>query len=140
MRTSGLTIAAVTVLAVQAGALLVIAVIELLGLSAGTATSLPSALGLIGLTVVGAIGLAVLAAAVLRGHSIGRSGGMVVQILAIAIGLSSSGVRPFPTLFVCALVIPGVIGTVLLILLTRGAASAAAAQDQRSVPPPSERP
>ena len=119
MRASRLTIAAVAVLALEAIALLVIALIEMFGLGSGEASSLPSALGLIGLTVIGAVGLGALAIGVLRGRSFGRSGGMVVQILAVAVGLGSLGVRPFPALFVFSLVIPGVIGAVLLFLLTQ---------------------
>lgn len=125
MRTSRLTIAAATVLAVEALALLVITLIEVFGLSSGTATSLPSALGLIGLSAVGAVGLAALAYAVLRGRSFGRSGGLVVQIIAIATGLSAVGAQPFPADFVLGLVIPGVLGGALLILDARRAAAEA---------------
>ncbi|MCE4025755.1 MULTISPECIES: hypothetical protein [unclassified Microbacterium] len=121
MRTSRLTIAAAAVLALEAVALLVVTLMEVFGLSSGAATSLPSALGLIGLSAVGAVGLAALAFAVLRGRSFGRSGGMVVQILAIAVALSALTVRPFPVVFVLALTIPGAIGAVLLFLLTRRA-------------------
>jgi hypothetical protein len=121
MRPSRLTIAAAAVLALEAAALLVVTLGEVFGLSSGAAASLPSALGLIGLSAVGAVGLAALAYAVLRGRSFGRSGGMVVQILAIAVALSALTVRPFPVLFVLALLIPGAIGAVLLFLLTRRA-------------------
>ncbi|GAA4485145.1 hypothetical protein [Microbacterium panaciterrae] len=119
MRPSRLTISAASVLAVEAAALLVIALIEVFGLSAGDAASLPTALGLIGLTAIGAVGLGALAFATFRGRSFGRSGGMVVQILAILVGLSALGVQPFPAAFVLSLVIPGAIGAVLLFLLAR---------------------
>ncbi|MBS1675540.1 MAG: hypothetical protein JSS74_16415 [Actinobacteria bacterium] len=125
MRTSRLTIAAAGLLALEAVALLVIALTEVFGLSAGGAYSPPSALGLIGLTVVGAVGLGALAVAVLRGHSFGRSGGLVVQILAIATALSALGVQPFPAGFVLSLAIPGAIGAVLLILLIKREGEAA---------------
>jgi hypothetical protein len=125
MRASRLTIAAVAVLALEAAALLVIALIEVFGLSSGDASSLPSALALIVLTAIGAVGLGALAFGVLRGRSLGRSGGMVVQILAILIALSSLGVRPFPVLFVLSLAVPGALGAVLLFLLTRREGAAA---------------
>lgn len=121
MRPSRLTIAAAAVLALEAAALLVVTLGEVFGLSSGAAASLPSALGLIGLSAVGAVGLAALALAVLRGRSFGRSGGMVAQILAIAVALSALTARPFPVVFVLALLTPGVIGAVLLFLLTRRA-------------------
>lgn len=125
MRPSTLTIAAAALLALEALALLVITLIEVFGMSSGGATSLPSAFGLIGLSAVGAVGLAVLAFAVLRGRSFGRSGGMVAQILAIAVALSAIGVRPFPTVFVLSLLIPAVSGAVMLFLLTRQAGAEA---------------
>ena len=125
MRPSRLTIAAAAVLGLEAAALLVVTLMEVFGLSSGAATSLPSALGLIGLSAIGALGLAALAVAVLRGRSFGRSGGMVVQILAIAVALSAIGVRPFPAVFVLSLLIPGVVGAVLLLVLTRRAGTEA---------------
>ncbi|MGN8027848.1 hypothetical protein [Microbacterium sp. 22242] len=128
MRASALTTAAAAVLALEALALLVIALIEAFGLGAGDAASLPSALGLIGLTAVGAVLLGALAFAVLRGRSSGRSGGLVVQILAIAIALSSLGVRPFPAVFVFSLAIPGAVGAVLLFLVARREGAAARRQ------------
>lgn len=125
MRPSRLTITAAAVLGLEAAALLVVTLMEVFGLSSGAATSLPSALGLIGLSAIGALGLAALAVAVLRGRSFGRSGGMVVQILAIAVALSAIGVRPFPAVFVLSLLIPGVLGAVLLLVLTRRAGAEA---------------
>ncbi|MDQ4215440.1 hypothetical protein [Microbacterium capsulatum] len=119
MRASRLTIAAASLLALEAVALLVLALVEVFGLSEGDAASLPSALALIALTAVGAVGLGALAFAVLRRRSFGRSGGLVVQVIAILIALSALGVRPFPALFVGALGIPGLIGAVLLLVLAR---------------------
>jgi hypothetical protein len=46
---------------------------------------------------------------------------MVAQILAIAVALSSLGVRPFPVAFVVSLLIPAMAGVVMLFLLTRRA-------------------
>lgn len=125
MRPSRLTIAAAVLLALEAAALLVITLIEVFGLSSGDASSLPSGLGLIALSAVGAVGLAVLAYAVLRGRSFGRSGGLVAQILAIAVALSALTVRPFPAVFVLSLLIPAVAGVVMLFLLTRRAGAEA---------------
>ncbi|MBS1906781.1 MAG: hypothetical protein JST33_09490 [Actinobacteria bacterium] len=129
MRTSRLTIAAAALLFLEAGALLVITLIEVFGLSSGAASSLPAAWGLIGLSAIGAVGIAGLAVAVLRGKSFGRSGGLVVQILGIATGLSAIGAQPFPAAFVLGLVIPGALGGVLLILEARRAAAEARRRD-----------
>jgi len=119
MRASKLTVAASTLLALEGAALIVVALVEVFGLSAGDAALLPSALALVVLTVIGGAGLVGLGLAVLRGRSWGRSGGMVLQIIAVAMAMSALGVRPFPALFVLALAIPGVAGAVLLFLVSR---------------------
>ncbi|MDA4894301.1 MULTISPECIES: hypothetical protein [Microbacterium] len=119
MRASKLTIVTAALLALEGIALVVIALIEAFQLGAGDAASLPSALALIVLTAIGGLGLVAMAIAVLRGRSWGRSGGMVLQILAVATALSALSVRPFPTAFVLAVGVPGALGIVLLFLLTR---------------------
>lgn len=119
MRASKLTVAASTLLALEGAALLVVALVEVFGLSAGDAVLLPSALALIALTVIGGAGLIGLGVAVFRGRSWGRSGGMVLQIIAVAMAMSALGVRPFPVLFFLALAIPGAVGAVLLFLVSR---------------------
>ncbi|MBS1697969.1 MAG: hypothetical protein JST25_06160 [Actinobacteria bacterium] len=125
MRPSTLTIAAAVLLALESAVLLVLTLIEVFDLSSGDASSLPSGLGLIGLSAVGATGLAVFAFGVLRGRSYGRSGGMVVQILAVAVAFSALSVRPFPVVFVLSLLIPAVAGIVMLFLLSRQAGAEA---------------
>ncbi|MDR6866374.1 hypothetical protein J2Y69_000966 [Microbacterium resistens] len=119
MRASKLSVAAATLLALEGLALIVVALVEVFGLSAGDASSLPSALALIALTVIGGVGLVCLGVAVLRGRSWGRSGGMVLQIIAVATAASALGVRPFPTMFVLGLAVPGLIGAILLFLVSQ---------------------
>lgn len=125
MRASGLALVTAGLLALEGAALLVIAGIEALGLAAGGAAEVPTALALVVLTVIGGAGLIGFAIAVLRGNSWGRSGGMVLQILGVAIALSALSVEPRPTTFILALSIPCAIGIVLLLLLSRRAGAAA---------------
>lgn len=74
VRAPGIALAAAAVLALEAVALLVFAVIELAGLGAGDAASLPTALALIVLTLIGAAALVAFAVGTRSGKSWARSG------------------------------------------------------------------
>ncbi|GAA5148771.1 hypothetical protein GCM10025768_10970 [Microbacterium pseudoresistens] len=121
MRVSRLTTATAALLALEGIALLIVALVEGIRLGAGEAAELPTALALIGLTVIGGAGLLLLAVGVLRGRSWARSGGMVLQILGVATALSGMSAQPFPTLFVVGLGVPCALGIVLIFLLSRRA-------------------
>lgn len=119
MRSSALTRAAAAVLALEGAALVVFAIVELFGLGAGEAASLPTAIALIALTLIGAAALFAFAAGTMRGRTWARSGGVVLQVIAIALALASLTVPPVPWLFVAGVGLPGVIGFVLLIAVSR---------------------
>jgi len=119
VRSPRLAVAASAVLAAEGAALVVFALIELFGLSAGDAASLPTALALIVLTLIGAGALFAFAVGVRRGRSWARSGGVVFQVLAVALALASLTVQPVIWLFVVAVGVPGVLGFVLLIASAR---------------------
>ncbi|CAH0135460.1 hypothetical protein [Microbacterium sp. Bi121] len=119
MRSSAIASAAAAVLALEGLALLMFAVIDLVGLGAGEAASLSTAIALIVLTLIGAAALFAFAAGTRRGRTWARSGGVVLQVLAIAIALASLTVPPVPWPFVLGVGIPGVVGFVLLIASTR---------------------
>jgi hypothetical protein len=122
MRSPAVAIAAAAVLALEGAVLLVFAIIELFGLGAGEAASLPTAIALIALTLIGAGALFAFAAGTRRGRTWARSGGVVLQVLAVAIALASLTVPPVPWVFVLGVGIPGLVGFVLLIASTRVAA------------------
>ena len=119
MRSPGLALAASAVLAAEGAALVVFALIELLGLGAGDASSLPTALALIVLTVLGAIALVAFAIGTRKGHSWARSGGVVFQVLAVALALASLTLQPIPWLFTFAVGAPALVCFGLLIASTR---------------------
>ena len=119
MRSPGLAAIAAAVLALEGAALGVIAVIELLGLGAGEAALLPTAIALIVLTLVGAAALFTFAAGARIGRNWARSGGVVLQVLAMALALSSLTVQPVPWTFILAVGLPGLVGFVLLIASAR---------------------
>ncbi|MGB3731456.1 hypothetical protein [Microbacterium sp.] len=111
---------AAAVLVLEGAALVVIAVLELFALGEGGASSTASGLALIALTLVGAAGLIAFAVGTLRHASWARSGGIVLQVLQIALALAAlSSIRPVPWLFVLVLGLAGAVGLVALIATVR---------------------
>ncbi len=123
MRAPRLALAAAAVLAAEAVALTVFALIELVGLGAGDAASLPTALALIVLTLLGAVALAAFAFGTRAGRSWARSGGVVFQVLAVALALAALTLQPIPWVFVVAVGLPGLVGFALLIASARAEAA-----------------
>lgn len=119
MRAPGLALAAAVVLAAEAAALLVFAVIEVVGVGAGDAASLPTALALVVLTLLGAAALIAFSIGTRAGRSWARSGGVVFQVLAVAIALAAFTLQPVPWLFALGTGVPALIGFVLLIASAR---------------------
>ncbi|MEV4666917.1 hypothetical protein [Microbacterium sp. LWO12-1.2] len=119
MRAPGLAAAAAAVLALEGAALVVFAIIELMGLGAGDAASLPTAIALIVLTLIGAGALFAFAFGARIGRSWARSGGVVFQVLAVALALASLTLQPIPWAFTMGVGVPGIIGFVLLISSAR---------------------
>lgn len=128
MRAPTLANAAAAVLAIEGVALVVFAIIELLGLGAGDAASLPTAIALIVLTLIGAAALFAFAFGARAGRSWARSGGVVFQVLAVALALASLTIQPVAWAFTLGVGIPGIVGFVLLISSAR----------RESVPPRAE--
>lgn len=119
MRAPALALAAAAVLMAEAIALFVFAALEVLGLAAGDVASVPTAVALTVLTVVGALALGAFAIGTRRGRSWARSGGIVFQVLAVALAVAALTLAPVPWTFVLALGLPGVLCFALLIASTR---------------------
>lgn len=119
MRAPGIALAAAGVLAAEAAALIVFAGIEMVGLGAGDAASLPTALALIVLTLIGAAALVAFAVGTRTGKSWARSGGVVFQVLAVALALASLTLQPVSWPFTLGVGLPGLLGFVLLISSAR---------------------
>ncbi|PRB19257.1 hypothetical protein [Microbacterium sp. MYb62] len=119
MRAPGIALAAAAVLALEAVALLVFGIIELAGLGAGDAASLPTAIALIVLTLIGAAALAAFALGTRAGKSWARSGGVVFQVLAVALALASLTLQPITWMFTLGVGLPGLLGFLLLISSAR---------------------
>ena len=117
MQSPRLAAAAAAVLALEGAALTIVAMVEIFGLSAGEAASLPTAVALIVLTLIGAAALFAFAVGTRRGRTWARSGGVVLQVLALA--LASLTVQPVLWTFVFGVGAPALIGLVLLVASAR---------------------
>lgn len=113
-------------------ALLAVAGWQIVALSAGDTESVTSAVALLVLTVVGAAAVLAFAIGIARAHSWGRSGGVVTQLLllAVAAGALTGGDAQPATAALLAL--PGVVTLATLIAAARRAGA-------RQAPPESLR-
>ena len=121
---------AAVLLALEGLAIVGLVVWQVGALIAGDTGSIESALALIVLTVVGAVAVLSFAVATWRGLSWGRSGGIVTQLLILAVALGAvTGAYADPTTAL-ALAAPAVLTLVLLVVDVR-----AAGRDARSGEP-----
>lgn len=112
---------AAALLALEALGLLALASWQVVALAGADTTDPVSAIALIVLTAVGAVAVGAFAAATWSGRSWGRSGGIVTQLLIIAVAVGAlGGTRP-QVAFAAALALPAVVGLVLLFLAARDA-------------------
>jgi hypothetical protein len=122
---------AAAVLGIEAAGVLVLALWQVLALLAGDTESVTSAVALIVLTAVGVAAVAAFAAGTARGVSWARSGGIVVQLLVLAVAFGAvTGAYAHP-LVGLALAAVGVAGLVPLVLAVRRAGIARKDADER---------
>src|SRR5690606_15958010 len=107
------------ILALEGVAITVIGLIELFALGAGDAASVSSGVALIALTLIGAAALFAFAVGVLRHASWARSGGIVFQVLGIALALAALSIEPTPWAFVLIIGVAGIAGLIVLITTVR---------------------
>jgi hypothetical protein len=104
---------------------------EIVAIAAGDTGSIESAIALAVLTLVGAAAVLAFAVAIWRGQSWGRSGGIVTQLLILAVAFgAATGSFADPSI-AWALAIPALIVLVLLVLAVRDAGRAARRQHGR---------
>jgi hypothetical protein len=117
-------IAAASILALEALGIAVLLLWEIGAIVSGDVGSLSSALALAVLIALGVAAVASFAVATARNRSWGRSGGIVVQALILAVaGGALFGVGADPAL-AAVLAVPAVVAAVLLFLAARAAAPA----------------
>lgn len=112
---------AAAALGLEGAALFVLAGWEIVALVSGDTDSVASSIALVVLTAVGAVAVVAFGIAVWRGASWGRSGGIVTQLLALAVaGGALTGTDPQPT-FAAALAVPALIVFAALVASARAA-------------------
>jgi hypothetical protein len=105
-------------------ALAALAVWQVVAMAQGDTGSIESAIALLVLTVVGAAALLAFAVAVWRARSWGRSGGIVAQVLILAVALGAATGDYAHPLIALAIAVPAIVALVLLILAARAAGRA----------------
>jgi hypothetical protein len=121
MRTTPVERFAAVALGLEGLGLFVLAGWEIVALVSGDTDSVASSIALIVLTAVGAVAVVAFGIAVWRGASWGRSGGIVTQLLGVAVAVGAlSGTDPQPG-FAAALTVPAVVVLVALIAGARAA-------------------
>lgn len=119
MATVGLRRVAATALGLEALGLFALAAWQVVALVGGDTESIDSAIALVVLTVLGAVAVAAFAVAVGGGRSWGRSGGIVTQLLVLAVAIGAmTGAYAHPGIGI-ALAVPSLVVLVLLVLLAR---------------------
>ena len=95
---------------------------QLVALVSGDTESVSSAIALLVLTAIGAAAVVAFAVAIARDASWGRSGGVVTQLLVLAVALGALTGQYAHPLIALALAAPAVLGLILLIAGSRAAA------------------
>ncbi|TDN88440.1 histidine kinase [Microbacterium sp. BK668] len=119
MRTSVATRVAAVLLGLEAAGLLAVVAWQIAALSGGDTDSVSSALALLVLTALGAVLLGAFSAAVWRGRSWGRSGGIVAQLLILAVALGAATGAYAEPMTALAIAAPAVLTLILLVLAAR---------------------
>jgi len=104
---------------------------EIVALLTGDTDDAVSSVALITLTAIGAVALGAFAVATLRGQSWGRSGGIVAQLLILAVTLGAV-TGPTPSAQTALLTgVPAVLGLIVLFAAVRRSAARRTADDER---------
>lgn len=121
---TALAVTAAVIVAAEGVGLAALAVWEFIALVGGDTESALSSIALLVLTGVGAAIVLAFAAGITRWHSWARSGGIVTQLLILAVALGAATGQYAHPLTGLALAVPAVAGLVLLILVARAAGRA----------------
>lgn len=116
-------------LALEALVLVILAGWQIVEMIAGELTSVTTSIALIVLTLIAAVGVAAFAFAVWTGRSWGRSGGIVTQVLIVAIAIGSVQGGAGHWGIALTLAVPAVVTFIALIGSARGAAPRQVSED-----------
>ena len=130
MRTTAAGRVAAVLVALEGVALLVLVGLQIAGIATGGSASLTSAIALAVLTAVAAAAVLAFAVAIWRALSWGRSGGVVTQVLILAVAIgAATGAYAHPVTGL-VLAVPALAALVLLFLAARAAGRAKARGDE----------
>lgn len=115
------TLAAATIVGLEGLAIAGLALWQVTALVQGDTESVATAVALLVLSLLGVGAVCAFAVAVLRGRSWGRSGGVVTQLLILAVAGGAVAGEPAYPLIALGLAAPAVIAFVLLIVASRHA-------------------
>lgn len=125
MRTQAVGRVAAVLLGLEGLAIAALAVWQVWALIAGDTGSIDSAIALVVLTLVGAAAVSAFSVATWRGQSWGRSGGIVTQLLILAVALGAVTGAYADATAGLILALPAVVTLVLLVIGARAAAKEA---------------
>ena len=121
MRTNAVSRAAAIIVGLEGLALATLTAWQVIAMVSGDTDSVVSALALVVLTGVGAAAVIAFAIAIWRGVSWGRSGGIVTQLLVLAVALgAATGAYAHPSTAL-VLAVPALAALVLLVMAVRDA-------------------
>jgi hypothetical protein len=121
MRTNTVARAAAVLVGLEGVALIALAVWQTFAIVSGDTASLESAIALLALTVVGGAAVLAFAVAIWRGLSWGRSGGIVTQVMILAVALGAATGAYAEPVTALILAVPALVTLVLLVLAVRDA-------------------
>jgi len=128
MRTRLIRASGALLVAIEGLVLVALTIWQFAALVAGDAGAVDSAVALIVLTAVGAVIVIAFAVAILRGRSWARSGGIVTQVLILAVALgAATGAYAHPLIGI-VIAIPAIVTLVLLAIAARDAGREASAR------------
>jgi hypothetical protein len=127
--TTAVRAAAAIIVALEGAGIAALVVWQIIAVTSGDTDSLASALALVVLTAVGAAAVIAFAVAIWRDQSWGRSGGVVTQLLILAVALGAvTGAYAHPSIGF-ALAAPALVALFLLVVTVRSAGAAARSRD-----------
>jgi hypothetical protein len=124
MRTSASGYAASIVVGIEGIGIAALVVWQILALVAGDTGSLASSIALVVLTAVGAVAVLAFAVAIWRDRSWGRSGGIVTQVLILAVALGAATGAYAEPMSALVLAAPAIVALVLLVFAVHAAGRA----------------
>jgi hypothetical protein len=119
MRTKLFARAAAILVGIEGIALAVVVFRQVVALATGDTDSVESAIALVILTGIGAVILIGFAVAIWRGQSWARSGGIVAQVLILAVALGAATGAYAQPVEALAIAAPALVGLILLVLASR---------------------